>query len=451
MNLSDGSTLHSDLVVVCVGHVDDAARRPAEIGSFGAYFPPGYAVDVDYSDIRPDDHVLVRGMGLAAIDSLVLLTLERGGRFLRDVTGRVRYRVSGREPKVFLTSRRGFPNLCKVDGDFRGDDFEPGFFTPERVAELLDRRPLELATDYWPLLTLEAELSYYCELFTGFPSRVRCDWGAFRREFIEAGTRAERDVLIASAVPDSAHHLNITAYLDPLSHVGAGDLRAIDSVIAQTIEAILGQRRNDPSLTSAISRGFGLAGLGDLTHDADTWSDGSRIAEFGRYSSDIKFVLGGPPASRFDELLALREAGIVRFIGARPQLRPTSSGLTVTTVHLTEPIHVDAVIDAWLPTARADRSESSLLRQLGERFGTEVRNGTTTGMIRVSHWTNRVCTGDGGDSGNNVFVVGLPSSSLLTNMIPVKGANSAILRESDAVAHAVLSAAYSSVGHLTHR
>ena len=48
------------------------------------YIPPGYTADVDLSELRPGEPVLVRGFGLAFIDLMVLLGEGRGGRFSSD-------------------------------------------------------------------------------------------------------------------------------------------------------------------------------------------------------------------------------------------------------------------------------------------------------------------------------------------------------------------------------
>ena len=60
----------------------------------------------------------MRGMGLGFIDLMALLTEGRGGRFTPDPRpdepGRLSYRPSGREPRLWVGSRRGVPYHSKI-------------------------------------------------------------------------------------------------------------------------------------------------------------------------------------------------------------------------------------------------------------------------------------------------------------------------------------------------
>jgi hypothetical protein len=114
VHLAGGEVIEADAVVLTLGHLDaepDPARAAAADACRAAgvtYLPPGYAADMDLDVLAPGEDVVVRGIGLAFVDLMVLLTEGRGGRFspLGDGPG-LAYRPSGREPRLHVGSRPG--------------------------------------------------------------------------------------------------------------------------------------------------------------------------------------------------------------------------------------------------------------------------------------------------------------------------------------------------------
>lgn len=85
--------LTADAVVLALGHLDaepDAEQRA--LTAFAAehglvHLPPEFTADSELSVLCPGEPVLVRGLGLAFVDLMVLLTEGRGGRYERGRTG----------------------------------------------------------------------------------------------------------------------------------------------------------------------------------------------------------------------------------------------------------------------------------------------------------------------------------------------------------------------------
>ena len=77
------------------------------------YVPPGHTADLDLDGPAPGEPVVVRGMGLAFVDLVVLLGEGRGGTFTGDGT-QLTYHPSGREPVLHVGSRRGVPYHAKL-------------------------------------------------------------------------------------------------------------------------------------------------------------------------------------------------------------------------------------------------------------------------------------------------------------------------------------------------
>lgn len=115
--LLDNGTLIDglDAVVLAQGHLPvRRSRRQRELGGFAranglGYVVPANPADVDLSPVRPGETVALLGLGLNFFDYMALLTLGRGGRFVRRSGGLV-YLPSGREPRLVAGSRRGCPS-----------------------------------------------------------------------------------------------------------------------------------------------------------------------------------------------------------------------------------------------------------------------------------------------------------------------------------------------------
>ncbi|NGO75597.1 adenylate cyclase, partial [Streptomyces sp. YC504] len=127
VHLADrAAPLTADLVVLAQGHLGSLpgprhrahaafARRH---GRF--HLPPQFTADADLSALRPGEQVIVRGLGLAFIDVLALLTEGRGGTFRTAPDGTLTYLPSGREPVLHVGSRRGVPYHSKTRYRLRG-------------------------------------------------------------------------------------------------------------------------------------------------------------------------------------------------------------------------------------------------------------------------------------------------------------------------------------------
>ena len=103
-------------MLLAQGHLDVDPGDPGTVGE--GHIPPGYTVDQNFSAIPAGEGVLVRGFSLAFIDLMEILTEGRGGRFERGAGDAVpTYVPSGREPVLWVGSRRGVPYRSKpVDG-----------------------------------------------------------------------------------------------------------------------------------------------------------------------------------------------------------------------------------------------------------------------------------------------------------------------------------------------
>ncbi|MFD7861280.1 FAD/NAD(P)-binding protein [Streptomyces sp. NPDC059783] len=389
VHLEDGPPLDADLVVLTLGHLDgepDAEQR--RLARFArrhglVHLPPDFTADTDLDVLPAGEPVIVRGFGLAFIDLMVLLTEGRGGRYENGA-----YVPSGREPVLYVGSRRGVPYHSKIGYGWQGErPALPRFFGPERTAELLGRgRPLDFRRDLWPHIDKELGHAHYHRLFTAHPGRTASDRASFEEKYAAAAPgSAELRELIAAAVPDPADRLDLDALDRPLEGVRYDSAEALQEATRAYIAADLA-RRHDPEHSEDLAVFFGLlsvygqlAGIGDI---GDHWH--------GFFS----YLASGPPGPRLRQLLALSEAGIVRFLGAGTTVETDEEKGLFRALGTTVPgerTEARALVEARLPDPSTRHTRSALLRALYE----DGAAATASGLLAVDPGDGRILGRDG--------------------------------------------------------
>ncbi|MEN3535319.1 FAD/NAD(P)-binding protein [Microbispora sp. ZYX-F-249] len=461
--LQDGTVLGSlDAVVLAQGHLPveptDAEREAAAYAAAHGlvHVPPANPADAGLSDVRPGEAVLLRGLGLNFFDHMALLTLGRGGRFERDEAGRLVYRPSGREPRLYAGSRRGIPYQSRGENE-KGVEgrHEPLLLTPGRIASLAARSAarggLDFRADLWPLIAKEVETVYYATLL----ARRECECVAarFRAAYLAHpwGDPAEALVLDAFGIgpavrwdwesvaepyrgigfngPDDWREW-LTAHLrTDLAQARAGNVRG-------PLKAALDVLRD---LRNEVRQVVDHGGLTGRSHrdDLDRW-----------YTPLNAFLSIGPPAERVEQMIALIEAGVLTVIGpgmrvhARDGVFEAESAAVPGSV-----VRARVLVEARLPEIDLRRTADPLLRHLlrtgqcrayviGGRRG---EDGHETGGLAVTRRPYRLLDADGRAHPRR-FAYGVPTESVhwVTAAGVRPGVNSVILGDSDAIARSVL-------------
>ncbi|MEZ0164295.1 FAD/NAD(P)-binding protein [Kineococcus sp. LSe6-4] len=378
VDLADGTALAVDAVVLAQGHPDvvpgpreRAAREFAARHGLG-YVAPGYTSDLglsgDEETLPPGRDVLVAGMGLAFVDLLVLLTQGRGGRFEETPAGLV-YHPSGREPVLHVGSRRGVPYRSKITYELAERPRLPRFLTPQALPP---GPGLNLRRDVWPLVAEELAGAHYAELFRAHPGRTTMDAAEFERRSAATGRgSAERDALVAQAVPDPSDRFDLHRLDRPLEGWWAPTGAAVHERVRAHVAADV-ERRGDPrfSMDAAVFHALlsCYVTVAGLAHDGRL--DETSVAEVdGWWHGTFSYVASGPPPRRLRELLALADAGVVRFLGGDVRFAPDEVGRCWTARSANSPDTVGAavLVDARLPEARATASADPVLRHLTGR------------------------------------------------------------------------------------
>ncbi|MGW1755710.1 FAD/NAD(P)-binding protein [Streptomyces mirabilis] len=377
--------LLADLVVLAIGHLDaELDQDQHELATYArthdlVHLPPDFTADSDLSSLAPGEPVLVRGFGLAFVDLMVLLTEGRGGRYDGDT-----YLPSGREPVLYVGSRRGVPYHSKIGYDWTGERPPlPRFFGPAEVDALLARpEGFDFRRDVWPSIEKELGFAHYHRLFTVHPERTAIAWTDFEEKYA-AGEAAEREALVASAVPDPADRLDLAALDRPLDGVRYASHEEFQDGLRAYVEGDL-RRRHDPGNSPDLAVFLGLLSVyGQLIRlgDIGPWWHGF-----------FSYLASGPPGPRLRQMLALSRAGVVRFVGADMAVVAEDGVFRASSATVPgETVEARALVEARLPEPTVGRALDPLLRELHADGAVE----TPEGLLRVDRSDGRILDGGG--------------------------------------------------------
>ncbi|MGW7430201.1 FAD/NAD(P)-binding protein [Streptomyces sp. NPDC054861] len=461
VRLEDGTRLnHLDGVVLAQGHVPARlTAREARTASLARihnlrYVTPANPADLDLSGIEPGQHVLLRGLGLNFFDHMALFTAGRGGVFERR-DGRLVYLASGREPKLFASSRRGVPYHARGENQKGAYGRHlPRLLTPEFIERLrarnADGERVNFAQDLWPLISREVESVYYGTLLDSLGR------GAEREEFtgryLATAGEAERTALAAEygiPEPDRWDWEALSRPYGEREFTGRDDFRAwllrhLERDVADAragnvhgpLKAALDVLRD---LRNEVRLAVDHGGLEGNSHrdDLEGW-----------YTPLNGFLSIGPPASRIEEMIALIEAGVLEVMGPGTQIRLDAAAPSFVAASDTvpgPPVRASVLVEARLPEPDVRRTQDPLLQHLlGTDQATPYRIagscGTSyeTGGLAVTERPYRVVDGRGRPHPRR-FAYGVPTESVhwVTAAGIRPGVDSVTLGDSDAIARAL--------------
>ncbi|MFC9674315.1 FAD/NAD(P)-binding protein [Streptomyces sp. NPDC056949] len=425
----DARPLLADTVILAQGHLDaELDEEQRELSAYArehglVHLPPDFTADSDLSALAPGEDVLVRGFGLAFVDLMVLLTEGRGGRYEGDT-----YIPSGREPVLYVGSRRGIPYHSKIGYDWTGERPPlPRFLGPAEIDELLARPDgYDFRRDVWPLIDKELGFAHYHRLFTAHPGRTAVAWADFEEKYAAAEPlSAELQALVASAVPDPAHRLDLTALDHPLDGVRHTSYEELQEGLRGYITADL-ERRHDPAHSPDLAVFLGLLSV---------YGQVVRLGDIGSWwHGFFSYLASGPPGPRLRQLLALSRAGVVKFAGA--DMRVTAEDGVFRATSATVPgsvIEARVLVEARLPHPTLARTRDQLLRELYE----EGARATPAGLLAVDPEDGRILHRDG-TAHPRRFALGPHTNARGAGAFTRPRTNSPSFRQNDATARAVL-------------
>ncbi|MFH0246454.1 FAD/NAD(P)-binding protein [Streptomyces sp. HK10] len=452
-------------VVLSQGHVPARlAAAERELADFAGrhgltYQPPANPADVDLSSVAPGEQVLLRGLGLNFFDYMALFTYGRGGAFERR-GGRLVYRPSGREPRLYAGSRRGVPYHARGENEKGAHGrYTPRLLTAEHIAALrasaTGTRRLRFGDDLWPLIAREVQCVYYEAVLTARgddPDRV----ARFAARYLRAAPGPREDLLLRDAgiAPNDrwdweriARPYGSRAFTDLPSfrewlrgHLDDDVREARRGNVSGPLKAALDVLRD---LRNEVRLAVDHAGLDAASHrdELDRW-----------YTPLNAYLSIGPPASRVEEMAALMDAGVLDATG--PGMRVTAGVLAPEGPRFTATssqipgvrIRATTLIECRLPGNDLRRTADPLMNQLlrtGQcrpyRIPGSDAEEYETGGLAVSARPYHLVDAHGAAHPRR-FAHGVPTESVhwATAAGIRPGVGSVTLEDSDAIAAAVL-------------
>ncbi|QES39670.1 FAD-binding protein [Streptomyces venezuelae] len=460
VRLADGTVLGGlDAVILCQGHLPAAADEAERAFAGRAraagvhHLAPANPADVDLRALAPGMRVLLRGLGLNFFDYLARLTAGRGGTFTRR-GGRLSYRASGQEPRLYAGSRRGIPYQARGENQ-KGPHgrHEPRLLTAAHIAALRREHAvsgLDFRRDVWPLVAREAEAVYYATL-------LRSRGEALPARQLEAA---------CLAAPAGEGHLRAV-----LEEYGIGEKDRLDwELLARPWRGreftgpedftgwLLDQLRQDVAEARAGNVNGPLKAALDVLRDLRNEirlavdhggldGDSHRTDLDGWYTPLNAHLSIGPPARRVEEMTALIEAGVLEVIGPGLRVEVQDGRCTVLSPLVPGSARqVDAVVEARLPAITLRRTGDRLLRHLlatGQCTAHRIR--TRTGRpfdsdgLAVTERPFRLIDAAGRPHPHR-YAFGVPTEAVhwVTAAGIRPGVNSVTLTDADAIARAAL-------------
>ncbi|MEO3977691.1 FAD/NAD(P)-binding protein [Streptomyces sp. CAU 1734] len=461
VRLADGTELdHLAGVVLAQGHVpSDPLPAERELALHAekadlAYYPPGNPADLDLSGIAPGENVLLRGLGLNFFDHMTLLTSGRGGTFERS-GGRLVYRASGQEPRLWATSRRGIPYHARGENE-KGVDgrHHPRLLTTAFVAALRGRVaagwPVDFRAELWPLIAREVESVHYGTLLDTLGRAAERE--EFTARYLTAA--GELEPLLDAYAIDPADRWDWDLLNRPYRDIEFTD-RAhfrgwLLDYLARDIELARAGNLSGPVKAA-------LDVLRDLRNEIRVAVDHSGLRPNSHrdhlerwYTPLNAFLSIGPPASRIEEMSALIEAGVLDLTGPATDIRVDPEHhvyVAQSTAVPGPPLHATVLIEARLPEPDVRRTQDPLIRTLlAEGQAAAYRVGGDgayqTGGLAVGARPYRLLNA-GGREHPRRHAYGVPTESVhwVTAAGIRPGVDSVTLGDSDSIARALLALA----------
>ncbi|MGW2770072.1 FAD/NAD(P)-binding protein [Streptomyces sp. NPDC001275] len=459
--MADGlPPLDVDIVLFAQGNVDvEPDAEEVRLTEYAAahdlcYLPSGSTADHFLDRIPAGEPVIVRGIGLCFTDTAVLLTSGRGGTFHRDDSGELHYTPSGKEPVLFVGSRRGVPYWSKTHYSLAGSPPESfGHLDAAAVAALGDR-PLDFAVDIWPLIAREVTHAGYRELAASHQELLDMD----ARQFIHRLDTLDWDgpelkELVDQAVRFDGDRIDLEETAHPLAGRRFPDLDALQNWMVDYIDTGV-RRGRDPRHSADLAMVHGLfsafSRLVELV-DEKRISPTSWERDLPAFLDFCRFLTSGPPGPRLEELLALTRAGVVRFLGSEMTVTTHDGLFHARSCNVNGSITARALIEARLPERTMLRVSDPLLRKLiqrdeireeapsapdgGDRYPTGVID--TVGLIDTDS-LNRLKRADGTTHESRFGVGTLFSGSVASGRFPSPKSNDEFFRQNDMIARAAL-------------
>ncbi|MVA59578.1 FAD/NAD(P)-binding protein [Agrobacterium vitis] len=381
--------------------------------------------------LSPSNTLLVEGMGLTAMDVTAALTVGRGGWFERLESGKHFYHPSGQEPTILMRSRDGIPFRTRPNGLEHYTKHKAVVLTSARISHLRGQssdKSLDFVCQILPLLQLEMRSA-------AVAIRGAMQEGAdFRATILEQLANIGHDLILGvdqclvllQRFEEKYGYTDVNKILFPEipADVNSSNYQAwlCEAIIDDLAQTEYGLMASPEKAAAEIWRD--LRDELRLTVDLDGLSKYSLAEFYTVWNQRINRMVAGPQKERHKDLLALCDAGVLKFL--HPDV-PTQDLAQVS-------------IKARVQSSSLDSTNSLLLRDL-LRLGI-IRSvpslPTGPGGLEINHRNNPI--GRNGIATLNIWVVGpiVEGSTYYNHYVSSPGSPSRLFMDAHRIASAAL-------------
>lgn len=460
LTLDDGTELSVEQTVLAPGWLrpadsaeEESFSRSMEEHPELTWIRPANPLAQNLADIPAGEDVLVRGLGMGFFDVMALCTLDRGGRFVPDDSARsgLRYEPSGNEPHFLITSGRGYPYLPKSDYHSLPPAARLVRFREVAARISAEQRgpaSIDFGAEVWPAIARDAYDAFYRTVARVDPGAITTSLDELIAAIDDAAHPDELPRAVAPHLIDSDRVLDHTRWAHPL----AGVHETIDELTGHIAASMANDIRHavlarESPLKNALWEISAARKPSQILGAEGRFTFDSRRGEFAAMMAFGQMVGSGPPLFRTSQLLALVDAGLAHFVGARPSVLVRDGAWEVRSPTTGDtPLRARTLVDAWMHSPDIRRPGDPLSRSLlaAERARPFTLLGpdgepAPSASPEVDATTRRLIRTDG-TLDPRIHMLGIPTHAQHpdTTISPMPGTDPLMLRETDAAAVDVL-------------
>lgn len=314
-----------------------------------------YPTNEKLKHIYSPSQVAIKGFGLTAIDAILALTEGRGGNFIKNETGDLKYISSGKEPhKIYPFSRTGVPMIPRNGSSTADTDLY--FLTEEVITNLKQNRPINFRSRLLPLIKKEFYFSFYTVLFKNYGHQFYFD-----TDF----SVMEKQVKYFHEDYSDAPVFNWETIVNPFKEKSVLSTDEIQNYMKYLIDEVKNGEEKSPLMSAdatwrKISPIFNeLYSFGGLDAVSHREFDSYYFGLFNRLSY-------GPPVKNMEKMLALCKAGVLDFTYAKSATISTHDSDSNFSLKMKngQRTEIDYVVNATISRAKEGRFENELYQNL---------------------------------------------------------------------------------------
>lgn len=413
-----------DWLAITVGHARRLQEDDKELP--GAFTKDAHFDSRDFK--LSTEAVGIEGLGLTAMDVVADLTVGRGGQFTKWAEG-LRYKPSGREPRIYMFSRSGLPYRTRPDIVPHRTSNAALIFTLSAIANLRTENPAGLDFEQQVLPLIKAEM--LAEYFGMIASQKGESAVRIKAEVARAYYSGRLEVVSAEmASRFHAPPLDEAVYNPRVSTIESADY---PQAMRAFIERDIGQSCSglDASPIKAAIEVWRSCReqLRRVVDNRGLTAASSRVF-FGEYTPHVNRMVAGPQKERHQEMLALADAGIVHWVRHSQVIHSADGAGPKVVLEGNLSVSLISIIKAHISTACDKSSLPKIIRSL-----------KSIGIIHsLTEDGEGVLVDSEGKAQPNLWITGplVEGSTYYNHYVPSSGSYSRAFVDADRIAREML-------------